>query len=135
MINLAAELAEALRTPTVQDILRQTTTDVVRQELRAWSPDSNRFVGAEEAARILDMTPGALRKAAGRGRLPYHRMGRRLRFNIAEITAAAMGQLGPPAEGAPVGGARSTADDRRNLVGGPGRSGKGTLKFPTVKVP
>ena len=46
----------------------------------------------EEAARILNMTVPAVRKAAGRGNLPCHRVGRRLRFHVAEIMATAMGE-------------------------------------------
>ncbi len=91
MINSPEELAEALRTPAVQDVLRRTMAEVIRQESGAWSPDLNRLVGAEEAARMLNMTVPAVRKAAGRGRLPCHRIGRRLRFHVAEIMATAIG--------------------------------------------
>jgi excisionase family DNA binding protein len=91
MINSPEELAEALRTPTVQNVLRRTMAEVIRQESGAWSPDPNRFVDAEEAARMLNMTVSAIRKAAGRERLPCHRIGRRLRFHVAEIMATAMG--------------------------------------------
>lgn len=101
MINSPEELAEALRTPTVQDVLRRTMTEVIRQESRAWSPDANRLVDAEEAARILNMTVPAVRKAAGRGKLPCHRMGRRLRFCVAEIMpAAVVAQASPSHSGA-----------------------------------
>jgi len=41
MINSPEELAEALRTPAVQDVLRRTMAEVIRQESGAWSPDLN----------------------------------------------------------------------------------------------
>ena len=92
MANLTEDLVEALRTPAAQEILRQTVVAAIRPELQAWRPDSHRLVDAKEAAAILGRTVGAVRKAAGRGRIPCHHDGRRICFNVGEIMAAAMGE-------------------------------------------
>jgi excisionase family DNA binding protein len=134
MINLAAEFAEALRTPEVQEILRQTMADVVRQELQGRSPDSNRLVDAEEAARILDMTPGAVRKAAGRGRLPCHRVGRRVRFNVAEIAALANGTTSLAGKRYSADGACRAAEPVQSSAGGPHSARRGIPNIATIKM-
>jgi len=92
MANLTEDLVEALRTPAAQEILRQTVVAAIRPELQAWGPDSHRLVDATEAAAILGRTVGAVRKAAGRGKIPCHHDGRRIRFNVGEIMATAMGE-------------------------------------------
>ena len=62
--------------------------DVIREELGRFSgKDPERLVGAEEAARLLDMTPAAVRKAALRGSLPSRRIGRRMRFRVGDLLA------------------------------------------------
>jgi Helix-turn-helix domain len=96
MANLTDDLVEALRTPAAQEILRQTVVAAIRPELQAWRPDAHRLVDAEEAAAILGRTVGAVRKAAGRGKIPCHHDGRRIRFNVGEIMATAMGEQAYP---------------------------------------
>ena len=67
-IDLAKELADALRRPEVRDLFRDLVSDAVRQHLldpRQHDPDE--LLNAEGAASLIGMTPGALRKAAARG--------------------------------------------------------------------
>lgn len=47
--------------------------------------DAEPLIGAETAARLLDMKPSALRKAAYRGTIPCVRVGRLLRFKASDL--------------------------------------------------
>jgi hypothetical protein len=59
---------------------------VVREEVgRLIRHDPDRLVDAHEAARILAISPAALRKAAQRGSVPVQRVGRRLRFRLGDL--------------------------------------------------
>ena len=49
--------------------------------------DPQQLVGADEAGRRLGMSASAVRKAAERGTLPCHRIGRRLRFRVGDLRA------------------------------------------------
>ncbi len=59
---------------------------IVREELLA-APhgDPDRLIDVHEAAMLLGMSAGAVRKAAARGTLPATRIGRRLRFRAGDL--------------------------------------------------
>lgn len=63
--------------------------DAVRHEIRREAIACERMITAWEAALLLDMTEAAVRKAASRGGLPCHRIGRRLRFKVGDLLSAA----------------------------------------------
>jgi excisionase family DNA binding protein len=44
-----------------------------------------RWLTTLDAAIYLDITPTALRKRVERGEIPYHKLGRRLWFNINDL--------------------------------------------------
>lgn len=86
MIDLSTELASALASAEVKEALAEVVRGVIRQELRGETlAKDDHFVDAEEAARFLGMTVGAVQKAAARGTLPCRRFGRRLRFRLSEL--------------------------------------------------
>lgn len=78
MIDLGRELTAWLQTAEVRAAFEVIVRDAVRAELRALLDDE--LVGVEEAAKLLQMTPGALRKAVERGQVACQRVGRRVRF-------------------------------------------------------
>ena len=51
---------------------------------------------APEAAAYLGMTTKALREATRRGKIPFHRLGRLLRFTAAELDSALTPCLSSP---------------------------------------
>jgi excisionase family DNA binding protein len=59
-------------------LVAQLLKRVARLESERVPPDE--LLDAREAARLLSMTPSALRAAARRGSIPTVRIGRRLRF-------------------------------------------------------
>ena len=85
MVDLTDDLTAALASAKVQEELRRTVADVLRTELRAFPIGGDRLVGVEEAAQILGMTCGAVRKAAMRGTIRAERVGRRLRFRVSVL--------------------------------------------------
>ena len=87
MIDLTEDLTAALSSPKVQEELRRTVATVLRAELRALPIGGDRLVDADEAATVLGMTGGAVRKAAARGTIPTERVGRRLRFRLSVLLA------------------------------------------------
>ncbi len=62
---------------------------VAELEARAATPAPDALVDVEEAAKLLAMTPTAVRSAAQRGSLPVVRVGRRLRFRPADLVSRA----------------------------------------------
>jgi len=84
MVALPAEAA-AIRSELV----------ALRAEVGQLTAAQDRLIGVDEAAEILGMTVGALRKAAERGTLPSARIGRRLRFRRSELLALADERRGP----------------------------------------
>jgi excisionase family DNA binding protein len=92
MIDLAEELATALSSPKVRQALADLVRDALRGELSPSGANGENLVDAEEAAKILGMTLAAVRKAATRGTLPCHRLGRRIRFRPAELLAFVTGE-------------------------------------------
>lgn len=87
MIDLTDDLANALSSPRVRQALTDAIREAMRGDFAATATASDQLVGAEEAARILGMTVAAVRKAATRGTLPCHRVGRRVRFLPSELLA------------------------------------------------
>jgi excisionase family DNA binding protein len=88
-IDLAKELADALRRPEVRDLFRDLVSAAVRQHLQdPRQHDPEELLNAEGAASLMGMTPGAVRKAAARGTLRCTRVGCRLRFRRADLLAA-----------------------------------------------
>ena len=75
-IDVVAAVKEALRDPDVRDLIRTIVHEMVPP-----APDPiDNLVDAKGAARLLGMTPSAVRMAAYRGTIPYEKVGRRLRF-------------------------------------------------------
>lgn len=85
MIDLTEDVSAALASPKVQEELRRTVASVVRAELRTLPLGVDRLVDADEAAELLGMTGGAIRKAAARGTIPAERIGRRLRSRLSAL--------------------------------------------------
>jgi excisionase family DNA binding protein len=87
MIDLRAEILSALDSPAFRRELANLVRTAVREERPA--PVDEGFIDAKSAADLLGMTVGAVRKAAFRGSLPCHRVGRKLRFVRSELLALA----------------------------------------------
>lgn len=85
MIDLERELIAALTSPEVQSRLRKLVAEEIAAAFANYGTDANRLVDVQEAARLMDMTPAALSKAAYRGSVPCERVGRRLRFRVGSI--------------------------------------------------
>lgn len=82
-MNPVVELVrEALKDPQLRAEIRA----IVAEAPIANDTAPERLVDVEEAARLLDMTPTAVRSAVGRGTLPCVRVGRRLRFRPSDLT-------------------------------------------------
>lgn len=89
--GLAGQLAELVALPQVVAELRQ---DVARLQLeiqRLQPAPADDLLDVEAAAQLLDMTPGAVRRAASRGTLPVVRLGRRVRFRRSALLARLQG--------------------------------------------
>ncbi len=76
MIDIVAAVKEALQDPEVRDRIRT----IVREALPPPLDSIEHLVDAKGAAKLLGMTPSAVRMAAYRGTIPYEKIGRRLRF-------------------------------------------------------
>lgn len=83
MIDLSKELSAWFTSELVQDELKKLFREVVNAEFATVM--DGELLNVAEAARILSMTEGAVRKAAERGQLPCVRLDRRLRFRRAEL--------------------------------------------------
>jgi hypothetical protein len=75
VIDFVSELVAALRSAPVQSTMREMIVAAIRIELEATVSEPDRLVDADEAAGILGMSVGAVRKAALRGTLPCQRVG------------------------------------------------------------
>lgn len=73
-IDLSAELRAVLQ-PVLEKHLA-SIVETIREELRVARQDPERLVGSREAARILGLSPEALRKASERGTIPRRKVGR-----------------------------------------------------------
>jgi excisionase family DNA binding protein len=76
------DLTELAELPALVRALQARVAELERQRSKAVVEE---LVDAEEAARILDMTPGAVRAAARRGALRSVHIGKRVRFKKSEL--------------------------------------------------
>ncbi len=86
MIDFAAELTSWLRSTDAREAMKAIVAEAVKSEITKALDDE--LVDVEHAAVMLDMSAGALRKAAERGQVPCQRIGRRLRFRRTELINA-----------------------------------------------
>ena len=86
VIDIGAELIKTLLSSEYREQLYDLVREAVRAEMRA-ALDAE-LIDTNQAAEILGMTPGAVRKAVERRQLPCVRMGRRLRFRRSELLTA-----------------------------------------------
>lgn len=84
ILDLDKDLAAALASPEVQEMLEALVRRVVREELQE-SPVLDQLLDADQAAELLNITKSAVHKAAQRGALPAVRHGRRLRFRRRDL--------------------------------------------------
>lgn len=103
MIDLSQELQAALRAlhPELDALIRRAVREEVAHLHSHGSPDD--LLTAEQVAALVGMSPGALRRAAERGRFPVKpvRLGRRLRWRRGDLLGLLDGHqqaLGPLAE-------------------------------------
>ena len=83
--ELAQGLAALAELPGVVSELRAEVAQLRERIAILEHGDPEQLLTAEDAAPLLGMTPGALRKAASRGKFPYVRKGRRIRFQRAAL--------------------------------------------------
>jgi excisionase family DNA binding protein len=70
------------------DVVRQLQQRVRELEARLAAPandNADALLDANDVARLLGLTPRAVRQAAWRGAIPFVRVGRRLRFRRSQI--------------------------------------------------
>jgi excisionase family DNA binding protein len=83
--NLSDAFGALAELPEVVEDLRQR---IVELESRLLAPPANdTLLDTAGAAKLLAMTPEAVRQAAYRGTIPCVRVGRRLRFRRSELLA------------------------------------------------
>ena len=87
IFDLEKDLATALQSPEVQQVLKDLVRRVVREELQS-SPVLDELLDTNQAAELLKMTKAAVQKAAQRGGLPVVRHGRRVRFRRRDLLTA-----------------------------------------------
>jgi excisionase family DNA binding protein len=79
-------LADLEELPAVVRELQQRVRELEARLLAAPANDNaNTLLGASEVARLLGLTPRAVRQAAWRGAIPFVRVGRRLRFRRSQL--------------------------------------------------
>ena len=79
-----------------------------RRRVRPPSPDeAEGWVEVSKAAAFLGLTEGALRQAVARRQFPFSKVGRRLRFNLAELDAQVRKGWVPPFDDGPAEGPHS----------------------------
>ena len=79
-----ALITRVLANPRLLAVILDEIRTIVREEI-ARTPFADRLLHAAEAAERIGMSEAALRKAAARGAVPCHRLGRRLRFRLSEL--------------------------------------------------
>lgn len=82
-IDIRQELDAWLSTDKARIVIAEIFRDVFRQEIKSLLMDD--LVDSAEAAEIMNMSVGALRKAVERGQVPFIKVGRRLRFRRADL--------------------------------------------------
>ena len=85
MIDLGQEMTAWIISEGVQDHLKRLFREAVNAELANMM--NGELLNVSEAATLLSMSEGAVRKAAERGQLPCVRLDRRLRFRRSELLA------------------------------------------------
>tara|TARA_R110002096_G_scaffold44524_1_gene119671 strand:- start:41245 stop:41601 length:357 start_codon:yes stop_codon:yes gene_type:complete len=85
MIDIDNILTAWLRSGEVRDYFTQVLREAVNTELGEIM--NGELLDVAEAAKLLSMTEGAVRKASERGQLPCVRLDRRLRFRRSELLA------------------------------------------------
>lgn len=82
-----------IRIPELDEISRKLdrvlallTREVQPQDLPA-QKDRRKLVGIKETAEALGLATSTLYKMTSEGRLPYHKIGRRVLFDLEEIMA------------------------------------------------
>ena len=83
LIDLTAELSALLDQPDVKNRLILLIREAVRTEVTAALNDE--LLDVESAAKIVGISPAALRKAVERGRIPCVRIRRRVQFRRAKL--------------------------------------------------
>jgi excisionase family DNA binding protein len=83
VIDIAAELTSWLRSTDARSLMKEIVAEAVQAEIHKALEDE--LIDVERAAAMLDMSPGALRKAVERGQIPCERIGSRLRFRRADL--------------------------------------------------
>ncbi len=68
--------------------LETEVTSLKDEVLKLRQGDPEELLDTERAAAFLGISPGALRKAEGRGSIPGQRVGRRLRFRRGDLIRA-----------------------------------------------
>lgn len=56
------------------------------------APEDTRWITINEVAKHLRLAPGTVKNWAGANRIPCHRVGRSVRFDLAEVEAWARGK-------------------------------------------
>jgi hypothetical protein len=84
MNELESLVAALFRSAPVKEVLHQTVREAVRAEL---ADQAEEMLDARAAAKLLSMSPVALRRRALRGQIPCKRVGRSLRFRRADLLA------------------------------------------------
>lgn len=82
-IDIAGEFDRWLSTDEARTAIATIFRQVIKEELQVLLMDD--LVDSTEAARMLDMSVVALRKAVERGQVPCVRIGRRLRFRRVDL--------------------------------------------------
>ena len=88
-MSVAADLVrEALKDPAVREEIKAILLDGKEAEPANEVDLVEPLIDAREAAKILGMSPAAVRAAAFRKTIPSVHVGRLLRFRPSELTAA-----------------------------------------------
>jgi excisionase family DNA binding protein len=78
-------LADLEELPTVVRNLQQRVRELEARLAAPANDNANTLLDANEVARLLGLTPRAVRQAAWRGSIPFVRVGRRLRFRRSQL--------------------------------------------------
>jgi len=78
-VDLSSSLAAWFASKDTQEHISRLLREALKAELAELL--DGELLDVSQAAKLLSMTPGAVRKAVGRGSIPCVRIGRRLRFH------------------------------------------------------
>jgi len=84
---MAIDLGNEIERWLVSDKARELLVNIFRVAIRTELQEllDGELIDVRQAAELLSMSEGAVRKAAERGRLPRVKIGKRLRFRRAEL--------------------------------------------------